>query len=492
MTIPYNHRVNGSWLAVVLCLSVTVATGADEPKPRETWHLELRNIGGSVDYASPYSPVGFSPDSKRLAISLANRKSVWERNASDESSVVCKEVPEGSGIGIWDIESLQFLKWIETDAPKVIRFSPDGRSIAALDDSDLLRWDAETGEETRTTLIENATAFERLRHGFSWVADGNIVVLKTGAIVHYSSDGKQLKTFSIDTTLNIHTLESGDGGKGIVADCYYWDLAADRKVTEKHSAFCHSVFRPATSQIWGRSDRSYGAIGVWNPLTGKYAFPFREGLSRKFIAENGSPQYKVEGVAFSPNGKVLASIGSDSCIHLWNLKTGSRIATLEVTKGPRKGRDDNGVGRPALETVKFSPDGRWLMTCSVESVSIFKIDRLKSHIKTGIVHHVTQYFAGRELVEEIISNPRGAKTIVGSMLHTEEQKRGSRVAALMPGNDDVWYDAVVLGRVPSYSGKKGLHYNVHFEGYSREDDKIVPEWRLRPKLAHRLKIRDLK
>lgn len=40
---------------------------------------------------------------------------------------------------------------------------------------------------------------------------------------------------------------------------------------------------------------------------------------------------------------------------------------------------------------------------------------------------ITQYFAGSEFVVEIVTNPRGAKTFGGSMLHAKEQKPGTRL-----------------------------------------------------------------
>ena len=492
MCISRDGRFGFGLIVLVVCFSNLETARSDEPKERELWHLELRNVGGGADYARPYSPVCFSPDGKRVAVSLANRKSVWERHGSDEKSVVCKDVPEGSGIGIWDVERLAFLQWIEAGVHKVIRFTPDGKSIAALDDSHLLQWNIESGEESKTELLEGASWSNKLKSGFCWGPNGSVVTVQTKALAHYSSAGELQSEFPIDKVIDLVTLESGAHRQHVVADCYFWDLATGKKATISPSGFCHSVIRPGTTEVWGRSDRSYGAIAMWNPLTGKIAYPFKEGLNRKFSAENGTVQWRLENVGVSPNGKVLASVGSDGCIHLWDIAGGSRIATLEAAKGPRKGKDEDGVGRPTLKMVKFSPDGRWLLACSVESVSIFKIDRLKQHIKPGSIFQLTQYFAGNELVEEIVTNPPGAKTIVGSILHTEEQKPGTRVAALRPDSDEVWYDAVILATVPSYGGKPGIYYNVHYEGYSRDEDKRVPEWRIRPKLAPHLKVRNMK
>jgi WD40 repeat protein len=52
-------------------------------------------------------------------------------------------------------------------------------------------------------------------------------------------------------------------------------------------------------------------------------------------------------VAFSPDGKILASASHDKTIKFWDVATGMERATL---KGPK-----------AVRSVAFSPDGRMLV-----------------------------------------------------------------------------------------------------------------------------------
>ena len=61
----------------------------------------------------------------------------------------------------------------------------------------------------------------------------------------------------------------------------------------------------------------------------------------------------VSSVAYSPDGKTLASGSSDNTIKLWDVKTGKEQATLE-------GHTD------AVFSVAYSPDGKTLASGSVD------------------------------------------------------------------------------------------------------------------------------
>ncbi len=82
-----------------------------------------------------------------------------------------------------------------------------------------------------------------------------------------------------------------------------------------------------------------GTVRVWDTVTGKELFALR-GHTRRVI-----------GVAFSPDGRLLASGGDDHTARVWDTNTGREVHELR--------RHTNDV-----RAVAFSPDGRWLASAS--------------------------------------------------------------------------------------------------------------------------------
>jgi WD40 repeat protein len=84
-------------------------------------------------------------------------------------------------------------------------------------------------------------------------------------------------------------------------------------------------------------------VKLWNVATGKVRTTLKQDT------------YFVHSVAFSPDGKTLASVNGD--VTLWDLATNRERVTLE---GHTKEDEETSEPVYGVASVAFSPDGRML------------------------------------------------------------------------------------------------------------------------------------
>jgi len=327
----------------------TLASGSWDCSVR-LWDVEtgvcLRALEGQRGVA--YS-VAFSPDGRRLA--------------------------SGTGeniIHLWDVETGACLRTLEGHASVVssVAFSPDGRRLASGSlDCSMRLWDVETGACLRTLT-------EPLRGGVACVAfspDGRRLASGTSAHLVFAppSDDHTIRLWDAETGACLRTLEGHTDGVDAVAfspdgrrlvsgggdkTVRLWDAetGACLRTLEGHSEGVRSVaFSPdgrrlASGSCWRtthwqpeRDDRS---VRLWDAETGACLR----------VLEGHAEQ--VSCVAFSPDGRRLASGSWDFSIRLWDIETGACLRTFE------------GHGSRVF-SVAFSPDGWRLASGNYDSTA---------------------------------------------------------------------------------------------------------------------------
>jgi WD40 repeat protein len=126
---------------------------------------------------------------------------------------------------------------------------------------------------------------------------------------------------------------------------FLWTLFnSNQKTLVGHSdgILCLAVSRDGSRLATGSNDKT---VKVWDAATG------RELVT---LAADTGPYGRVLGVAYSPNGKLLASAGNgEAIVKIWDAATGQRV------------RDLNGH-TAGITAVDFSPDGQRLASGSYD------------------------------------------------------------------------------------------------------------------------------
>ena len=123
----------------------------------------------------------------------------------------------------------------------------------------------------------------------------------------------------------------------------------------RHSSTVEALAFSSDGRLLASADY-WGVVRVWDAQTGKMRLELPKGAGTN--------------VVFSPTGKLLATGGDDTSVRLWDAATGEAIRTL-------RGRGTRATGRAnAARCLAFSPDGKALLfddgktsvvLCGVES-----------------------------------------------------------------------------------------------------------------------------
>jgi WD40 repeat protein len=121
-----------------------------------------------------------------------------------------------------------------------------------------------------------------------------------------------------------------------------WDMAAGKELRQFSSRDLSFAFSPDGSLLAAAND---GWVRLIDPITGT------------MIRRLEGPKYGAYRVAFSPNGKSLASVGRDKQIWLWEVATGSERRTFVGHTGD-------------VYSVAFSPNGRQLLSGGADTTAL--------------------------------------------------------------------------------------------------------------------------
>jgi WD40 repeat protein len=284
---------------------------AATPVPAEPVRITADNIGGleTVRHVDfyPGQAVGWSPDGTLIASGTLGE---------DDDLVFIYDVETG--------ELVQVLDYPDDSTYRVtpVRWSPDGLLIAAGgDDGTGVVWDWASGEEL--FRFDDMDGYNTI--GFS--PDGyEVVVQRTGGTEIWDlTSGTLKRSLALSTD-------------------FYWEIA----------------WSPLGDKI-AASFAAIDTVLIWDAATGEDLF-----------AQDGDPTGTgIVGLAWSPDGKLLAGGSENNVIYIWDVDSQQTILTVDQFEETEE----------YAHTLEFSPDG-YLLAVTSNSGFVYFID-----VATGEMVH---------------------------------------------------------------------------------------------------------
>ena len=269
-----------------------------------------------------------------------------------------------------------------------VAFSPDGRLLAsAATDHKVSIWSVANGEQLRVINgHSNAVTSVQFSPNGQILASGSEEGIKLWD-VNTGIEVRTFKRYGIIRSLafapdgkTIAGLESVAGDHEIAL----WDVASGKLLNQFGGKGCcgwiHITFSPNGKLLASvGSDR----IAVWDVFTGRSILQ----INGRSVSARGNMSFETQSVAFSPDGKLLVGGGTGTAVKMWSTATGKEVRSFI-----------NGNLDDYVRSMSFHPSGDIIAIASSQTLKLWN-----SH--TARVLHSLQ--AHTESVNSVKFSPDG-------------------------------------------------------------------------------------
>jgi WD40 repeat protein len=281
-----------------------VQLGDDAYPKREAASKELKTIGvpafAALHRATSSADLEVRRRAAELMRAIAARLEVRAFSGHNDGVVAVALSPDGklalsgpvcytskdSAARLWDIATGKQLRRLEAHTAGVyaVAFSPDSKRAITAGGNDICLWDVASGKQLRRLV------------GHS---DGIYAAV-------FSPDGKSILSGGRDRTVRLWDAKTGKERKRFVG----------------HTGVVRAVaFAPDGKRVLSRSIFTGAGCRLWDVKNGKNLLHFPSATNR-----TGSPG--TAGIAFSPDGKLIAVGGQDNTVRLVDARTGKEVRRL--------------------------------------------------------------------------------------------------------------------------------------------------------------------
>ncbi len=323
-------------------------------------HDSAKDRAGELE--RPFSNVVFSPDGRLVAVPAQLEHQIW----------------------FWEATTGRELRPLDTgEWVRRLAFSPNGALLATIVSDDKIKvWDLATRRELRTLTGRVKSVWD----------------------VTVSHDGRGLASLMDDNTVQLWDTATGTQVRSLSPTLHCPHLSTISPDGRWLAAACDNGTIKLREVGTGREVRTLvGHTSDWRRTSATSAQPRLVG--GKLIYQIPETIWKISALAFSPDNRLLASGDSPGpgtrgtvTVRLWEVETGRAVLVLDSRT------DSYGV-----KALAFSPDGRWLASAKEDEVRLWEVgtgralETLKGDYYTGC----TMAFSpdGRELAIAGLTNP---------------------------------------------------------------------------------------